>query len=313
MRFHLLRAGAILAVCVTPVGVLAQADGPQAESTELAEGAAAAEGEVDETFVFKTEEEEELEALSDEIMSEMALFTELFAVEPLTEEQEARLPQAEIMAGKMIPEGTFGPVLRDSMQPLFDVMQEAAVGEPRTRLAEVSGVEIDDLYDLEDDVAEETLAVFDPTYADRTRKTADLGMEMVEQMFVIMEPAFRDALARALTTRFDETEMGDLLEFFATPLGEKFAREAFFVQYDPQMIAAMEQVGPALVEVLPDMMAKAEEIEAELEDARSFSQLSEAERERVASALGKSVTELDALEPQEDTDMLDSEVDESVT
>ena len=135
---------------------------------------------------------------------------------------------------------------------------------------------------------------------------------MVEQMFSLMEPAFREALARALAIRFEEAEIAELLEFFETPLGEKFAREAFFVQYDPQMVAAMEQVGPALIEVLPEMMEKAEEIDAGLESVRSFSDLSEAERTRVAAALGKSIAELDALEPVIETEILEDKDSEPV-
>ena len=170
IRKFLLQPAAAFVLCAFPAAALAQEATGQDEAVDPAtdESAAAGEEEIDQTFVFKSEEEEELEALSDEIMSEFSILSEMFAVEPLTPDQESRLPQTKLMAGKMIPEDTFGPVLRESMQPFFDLIQEAGAGEPRNRLSEVSGVEIDDLYELEDEVAEEALDIFDPTYGERT-------------------------------------------------------------------------------------------------------------------------------------------------
>jgi len=299
-----------LALSVTPVAVLAQEDISEAESVDLAEdGDVATE---DETFIFKTEEEEEIEALEREMNEAFAIFGEIYKAEPLTEEQEALLPLATRLANKIMPEGSLVQVTDQTFEPVMDLIAAESTSEARVRLAEVSGMEPEELDALEDAAAQDALDVFDPNYAARSEKVTKTIFSTVSRLLEAMEPAYREALSRALTLRFDEVEMGELQTFFATPLGEKFARESFLVHHDPQMLGVMEQMGPALSEILPGMMEEFESFEADFENVRKFSDLSEAERDRVAALLEKSITELDALEPQFDIEMLEEDSDEGV-
>ncbi len=310
IKTYLLRTGTALALCALPASALAQDDEPQAENVDLAE-----QGEVatqDETFIFKTEEEEELEAFEREMTDALAIFGEIFKADPLTEEQEALLPLATEMSGLIMPEGSLAKATEQTMEPMMELIMAEGTSDVRTRLAEVTGVDSDELYALEDSAAQNALDVFDPNFSERTEKSTEIVLTMITRLLEAMEPAYREALARALTVRFDEAEMNELLAFFATPLGEKFARESFLVHHDPQMLGVMEQMGPAMVEILPAMMEEFEAIEADIENVRKFSELSEAERSEVARMLEKSISELDALEPQVDVEVLDEGDDESV-
>lgn len=280
-----------LALSAAPLG--AQDTG--AEEVDLAE-----DGETGDMSPMEWDEDAEaLAAFEREMAESFALFSELFPVEPLTPEQEARLPLAARMAGTIMPEGTFGKVMEESMAPMMGAIMNAVTADPRIRLAEVSGVEAQDLAGLEDAAAQEALDIYDPGFDRRTERMTGLIVDMMGQLFAAIEPAYRDAYARALATRFDEGEMRELLAFFDTPLGGKFARESLLVQYDPQMLAVMEQMGPAMVEILPGMMEGIAALEAEIESERRFGELSAAERARAARLIGKSEAELDALQPVE--------------
>ena len=100
------------------------------------------------------------------------------------------------------------------------------------------------------------------------------------------------------SVRFEGSEMEELLVFFETPVGGKFAKESFLVQYDPQMMSMMEAMGPAMGEVFPKMMEQIAQMAEDFPDGRTFPELSAAERQRLSELLGKGESELEALAPE---------------
>ncbi|GMN02321.1 DUF2059 domain-containing protein [Erythrobacter sp. MTPC3] len=258
------------------------------------------EPEVEEAFEFPTEEEEAMATLEREMDESFAIFGEIFKAEPLTAEQEALMPLASEMVDKIMPVGTFGIAMQDSMEPMMAAMMGAVSGNPRLRISSITGVDADELEALDDDQAQEVLDIFDPAFEARTNKMSEILIEMVGGLFNAIEPAYRDAYARALTTKFGADEMTELLAFFEKPVGEKFAQQSFLVQYDPQMLGVMEQMGPAMMEVMPGMMESFKTLDEQLAEARSFGDLSANERARAARLIGKGEAELDALQPPEE-------------
>lgn len=260
-----------------------------------------------EEFVFLTEEEETRQQLEQEMADSFAMLGEMFKAEPLTAEQEALVPLAQEMAALIMPEGSFGETVKNVSQPILALFGGEPDGDPRVRLAEVSGVEADDLAALSDDDAQAALDIFDPHHAARTERSMAMMVSLVGKLSGEIEPAYRTALAQSLATRFSEQEMRDLLVFFATPLGGKFASQSFLLQMDPRIMGAMQAMGPAMVKVLPDVEEEVAAIKAEFGEARDFTELSAAERRRAAQLIGKSVSELDALVPEVTVEADDSD------
>ena len=261
------------------------------------EEAEAADANQDEIFEFQTVEEEEAEALERELSEAFGLFGELFPTEPLTEEQTARLPFARKMANHMLPEGTFGAAMQQIFDPMFVTIVDSITEDTRTELARQTSVPIEDLDELDDQAVEDALNILDPQFAERNERLVEVLLSSFSGVFDAMEPAYRDALAHVLTVRFREAEMIDLLVFFETPLGSKFARESFSVQYDPQMMRAIESMGPAMADLFPAMVEDLERIEEEFLPSRNFTELSSAERGQLSQLLGMGEAELDALAP----------------
>ena len=263
-----------------------------------------------EVFEFKTIEEEEAEALEQELSQAFALYGELFKIDPLTEEQEARLPLAQRMSEHMLPEGALGEMMEEMMGSMFTTMVELITSDQRGALAGLTGMELDELDQLDDDSVEEALALLDPDFAPRNERMIVLLTGLFGELFNTLEPAYREAMTHTLAVRFEEAEMVELLAFFETPLGGKFARESFRLQYDPQMAGAMEALGPAMAQWLPRMVEEVEGLEKEFTPARDFTELGQTERERLASLLGKGEAELEALAPvaeeefEEDEDLV---------
>ncbi|MBV7258440.1 DUF2059 domain-containing protein [Erythrobacter crassostreae] len=254
--------------------------------------------ETEEVFEFQTEEEAEAEAFQQEMTDAFAIFGELFAAEPLTEEQEARLPLAEKMTAVVMPEGTMAEVMQESMEPMMSVIMQMAEGDARTQLTELTGVSAEDLAELSDEDAQAAIDLLDPLVEERNAKMGEVVVNMVTKMFEAMEPAYGEAIARVFAIRFDEAEMEELLVFFDTPLGGKFARESFRLQYDPQMMGVMEAMGPAFGDAIPDMMEEMAAFEQDYPEGRRFPELSAAEKEQLAGLLDKGVSELESLAPE---------------
>lgn len=261
----------------------------------------------EEEIVFLTEEEEELQNLEKEMAAAFSVFGELFKAEPLTPEQEALLPLATDMARHIMPEGSFGTAMRDTIDPMMTMIMGNIDSNPRVRLSEISGVPTAALEGLSDDDAQEALDIFDPQFAARNERTAKVFTGMVGKLLDAIEPAYREGMARALTRRFNEAEMRELLAFFATPTGGKFAKQSFLVQYDPQLMGVMEALGPAAVKLVPEITEEFAAIESEFGTHRDFTELSNAERTRAARLIGKSVRELEALVPEVTTTQSDEE------
>lgn len=251
-----------------------------------------------EEFVVLTEEEEQLAGFETAMKDAFGLLGELFRVDPLTAAQEARLPLAETMASIVMPEGSFGVAMHQSIEPMMTIILAEATGDPRSRLAEISGVGTAELEALSDESAQEALDIFDPHHAARNQQMMGLTTRMIGELLAAIEPSYRAAMAHSFAVRFEDAEMRELLGFLATPTGGKFARESFLVQYDPRMIGAMEAMGPAFVEIMPAMIDEIAALEAELGSSRRFGELSKPERERAARLIGKSVRELDMLAPE---------------
>ncbi|QFT76196.1 hypothetical protein [Erythrobacter sp. THAF29] len=261
----------------------------------------------EEVFEFQTVEEEAAEEFEREMTEAFSIFGEMFEAEPLTEEQEARLPLANKMVDKVFPEGSFAVVMDQSMKPMMTAMMGAVTGDPRTELASLSGVPVEDLYELDDEAAQAALDILDPQYAGRNDRINQIVIDMMGDLFAAIEPSYREALARAFSIRFEGSEIEELLVFFETPVGGKFARESFLVQYDPQMMGMMEAMGPAMGEVFRKMMEQIAQMAEDFPEGRKFPELSAAERRRLSELLGKGESELEALAPEPEAEEEESE------
>lgn len=251
----------------------------------------------EDAITFPTEEEEELAALEKEMTEAFAIFGELFKADPLTEEQEARLPLAEQLSALALPEGSLGQALEQSIAPMLKTMMSLDSLDKRGELSRLTGVAREDLDAVEDRSVNQALDIFDPDFEARKERIVEMTTNMTAQLFEAMEPAYREAIARAYAVRFTEAEMSEILAFAQTGSGQKFTEFGFLMQYDPQIIAAVQAMGPAMAKVLPEMMEEAAAVDEEMPAAFSYIELSPLEREMVAELLGKSESELEALAP----------------
>ena len=246
----------------------------------------------DDTAPSDAEIQQELDALS-------GLFGDIFGTaDPLTEEQEARVPAAQSVVLKLFPEGTYAKMMNETLAPMMDGIMGNIVGTPAIALMELTGLPPSALSELDEANLTEALALLDPNAAERNAEIGRVTIEMVSGIVAKIEPSYRAGLARAYAVRFTEAELADLDAYFATPVGSKYAAESFLIFADPQVMSAMNEMMPAMMESMPAMMGDIGALAEKYPAGRTFSQLSSEEQDTLAALLGTTLEDLAASEPE---------------
>jgi hypothetical protein len=231
---------------------------------------------------------------AEEMDQAMAMLGQMFPAEPLTAEQQARLPQAQRIIALMIPDGT----MSEMMGSMFDNMlgpMLAAVDAPATgTVTRATGIGASAL-DITPEQAAQLAALFDPAYVERHEREKALFPAMMRDMMTAMEPVMRKAMSELYAIHFSNTELDGIERFFLTDIGAAYARKSFTMSSDPRIIGATMEAMPQMMGAFADMERKMAQATADLPAPRSFADLSAAEQSKVAELTGYTVDEIAAM------------------
>jgi len=209
----------------------------------------------------------------------------LFAPEPLTAEQEVRLPAAQAIVAKIVPPGTMGEMMNSMFSGMLGPIMDLAAQPSNSEVAKQLGLESWEIV-LDAEQSAEVLALLDPVWRERQERTMAATQVAIGKMMTTMEPILREAMAQLYAINFEARELADIDAFFSTESGAAYARKSFTMASDPRMMGAMMQA-------MPEMMGSVAEIEAEmaaavadLPPARTYADLDAAQRERLAELTG---------------------------
>lgn len=214
-----------------------------------------------------------------------AMMSGLFQTEPLTAEQEARLPAATAVVSAMMPDGFYSKMMGDMMDKMMRPMMSMFTA-PEFVLGTRLAVEPGTIESLSEDEQRELLAILDPAHDQRLDAILDALTGNMGGMFAQLEPPMRDGLSKAYAVRFDEAQLADIATFFETPTGSIYARESMALFADPQVMQATMQSLPAMMSGFTDMGAAIETAIADLPKERALEDLSGSEQSRMAELLG---------------------------
>lgn len=249
----------------------------------------------------------------------MASLTSMFAVEPLTAEQQERLPLARQVVDKMMPPGTYGEMMGSMFDKIIGPMRRNLDGASSSEVAKQLGVESNAIA-LDSDQAGEVATLLDPAWRERRKARMAAVEGGLNKMMAAMEPSIRDALTEAYAVHFDRKELTDIDAFFSTESGAAFARRSFTMASDPRFVGATMKALPHAFGALGEIESAARAATADLPPLRSWSDLSPAEQARLAKLTGlapaalkqgmaKAADEREASEnPVEQTNARDAEI-----
>lgn len=229
-----------------------------------------------------------------EMADAMAMLGEMFKVEPLTPEQEARLPLAQTIVGKIMPDGTMRDIFDGMMGGMFgDLMKMGAETESaQSFVADQLGLYGEDIA-LSDQQASELADMFDPARKERKAKETEMIPQVIGELMTTMEPTMRKAMSELYAVYFNDTELADIDTFFSTPSGAAYARKSFKMSSDKRIVAATMESLPQMMEQFGTIEAKMKAATAGLPPKRSFAELTAQEKARISSLTGYSVDDLE--------------------
>ena len=208
----------------------------------------------------------------------------LFQTEPLTEEQNARLPAAQAVVGEMMPDGFYGEMMAGMMDKMLRPML-TMFSQPEFVLGARLTVDAETIEALEEGEQAELTAMLDPAYEARGDAMVAVLTSRMGGMFTAMEGPMREGLSKAYAVRFDDAQLADIAAFFATPTGGEYARESMALFADPQVMQASMQALPAMMSGFGDIESAMREAMEALPAERGYGDLTEAQRERMAELL----------------------------
>ncbi len=227
-------------------------------------------------------------AAKDEAPDEQAfsMMREMFKAEPLTAEQEARLPRARTIIAKMIPEGTLGEMMGSMFDGIMKPIMEMANKAPQADIAKQLGLEASDLAGMEEVELAELSSILDPVRDERNARIAAVMPQVMTDLMVVMEPPMRKAMAETYAVHFTDTELADIDAFFSTKSGLSFARKSFTISSDPRIVAGTMEAMPAMFESFARMEEQMKLATAELPKPKVHAELTAGERARISELLG---------------------------
>ncbi|PLK22822.1 hypothetical protein C0V72_12775 [Porphyrobacter sp. TH134] len=241
-------------------------------------------------------------AATEEMDQVMAMLGGMFPAEPLTAEQETRLPQAQRIIGRMIPEGTLSELMGSMFDKMLGPIMQAGGSPATATVTRATGLSSFDL-DLTPEQTEELASLFDPAWAERQKREMALFPGVMATMMDAMEPGMRKAMSELYAINFTQQELDEIEAFFLTPTGTSYARKSFTMSSDPRVLSASMEAMPALMSTIGSLEQKAAEATADLPPTRGFADLTAAEQAKVAEVTGISVEEIRAsLDAQAETD-----------
>lgn len=222
----------------------------------------------------------------------LAMLGKIFTAEPLTAEQEARLPQAQRIVALLIPDGTLGELMGKTFEQFLNPAL-AEIGTPgAATITKATGLDTSE-FNLTEAETAELAALFDPAYAERQKREMAMMPDAMRGMMTMMEPVMRKAMGELYAIHFSAAELADIEAFFRTPSGTTYARKSFTMSSDPRIIAASMEAMPQMMAGFGEMEKKMAEAAADLPPKRSFAELSAAEKAKVAKLTGTSVAAIE--------------------
>ncbi len=218
----------------------------------------------------------------------------MFPVEPLTAEQQARLPQATRIITRMIPDGTMGEMMGTMFDKLLGPLMTATDAPAFPVVEKGIGISPADI-GLSQAQAEEIAALLDPAYTERHAREMAVMPTILRDMMTLMEPGMRKAMSELYAVHFSQKELDDIETFFQTESGTAYARKSFTMSSDPRIVGATLESMPQLMGAFAEMEKKIAAASADLPPKRSFADLPKADKAKIAKLTGYSVKEIEQM------------------
>lgn len=191
------------------------------------------------------------------------MFDKLFPAGP--EPDPARLAAARELSFKSFPKGAYG----EAMSGFVDGMAERVLSMSEADFAEM----IPPTPPKKGEKAKappsqlplrQALAAKDPMFDAKVAAGKAFARTMFVKFGDVMEPKFREGMARAMARRFDAAQIAEIDAFLATPTGAAFGRQMIGMWFEPDVMRGTFQAFPEMLKMMPGLMQDAAAVEQQM-------------------------------------------------
>jgi len=198
----------------------------------------------------------------------------------------ATLAEARRVVAHLVPPGIYKKVMGPMLGTIMGSMADNIKALPLRQIAEMSGLDPKAAAALDKVRIDEVMAIYDPRWQERSKLEMQAMFGAMGDFFTTLEPELREAMARAYANHFTLEELGDIDRFFGTPSGDKFASQFMTISADPAMTDEMRSMMPKMMQQMPQFIGAAKKATASLPPPRKLQDLTPAEKDKLAKALG---------------------------
>lgn len=208
------------------------------------------------------------------------------AVDQLPPVDPALLGKAQPIAAVILPNGTMARMMGPMMQKMMGPMMDGMTKMPMRDLLKAGGMDPAEADRMQPATIEQVMAIVDPAYRRRMTILTDTMMPALGKFMGRFEPDMRDGMAQAFASRYSAAELDQINAFMKTPAGAKFGSGFMELAADPHYIGKVQQMMPALMQAMPEIMKDSAAQMAALPKPRSYKDLTPAERKRLEALIG---------------------------
>lgn len=198
----------------------------------------------------------------------------------------ARMVAANQVVDHVFPTGTYARMMNGTFQAMMKSAMNGAGEIPLRDLAAASGASEAELSKLGGATLNQIMEIYDPIYKKRMGVMMDTMTVELGKMMTTFEPAMREGLAQAYANRFSVEQMADLNRFFETPTGKVYAADSMMLFMDPAVMERMQKAMPEIMKQMPAMIGAMQKATADLPKAKTYKDLTPAERTKLAKLMG---------------------------
>ena len=178
----------------------------------------------------------------------LKMFDTVFPPQPAPDPR--RLPLAHVTALALLPPNAMGDAVGGMMDGMVDRFLKLRETDLPPRAGAKAGKPADPR------TLRESLVAKDPFFDERMRLTRAAAVAEFKRFSAVLEPRLRDGIARGVARRFDQRQLTEINDFFATDSGAALGRHFLGLWFDPDLMRSSIAAMPELVALMPGSMQR---------------------------------------------------------
>ena len=177
------------------------------------------------------------------------------------EPDPARLTIARGMVQTTFPDGTYAAAMTGFFNNMIDrglTMSEADFADLVPAEKRAKGAKAPSSVPFRTMLAEK-----EPNFDAKLAAVRAFMGQSIIKLGAVVEPKFREGMARAIARKFDARQMSEINAFIATPTGQAYSREMVGLWFEPDVMHGAMAVFPDMMKMMPDLIKDGAAFEAQ--------------------------------------------------